>query len=176
MSDAEYDAWLEAFYDEHGYYPNEDPELLGKGLSESQAMEEHLKAKSWGEQYAQDTGHAPTHDEYRSEQPKRWYKTDNGYEMAGGFGGYTPERIASWNSGGRKNNSSSGGSSQGQGYASNYDASQQGYPQGNQQGYYQQQAVPPPPPFYQYADPRQEEQQRRLGPRQVPPPPPFYNY
>ena len=84
--------WLEAFKREHGYYPNEDKDLLGKGMSPEEAMQEHMRAKSWGEDFAQATGRSPTYDDYRSEQPRRYSRTG---ELVSGFGGYSPEKVES---------------------------------------------------------------------------------
>jgi hypothetical protein len=43
-------AWAEAFKAAHGYYPWDDPELKSKGLSQQQALNEHLAAKKASEQ------------------------------------------------------------------------------------------------------------------------------
>lgn len=37
--------WLAAFYREHGYFPNQDPNLLARGYSPEQAMAEHIRAR-----------------------------------------------------------------------------------------------------------------------------------
>lgn len=85
--------WAKAFKDEHGYLPDEDPDLLRKGMSGGQAIAEHLKAKEWSEDFARGRGRPPTEAEYRHDQPRRYYDVDGGYAHAGGFGGYPPERI-----------------------------------------------------------------------------------
>lgn len=98
----DYAAWMKAFEDEHGFLPSEDPELRAKGLDPDQALSEHLRAKKWGEGFAQGYGRPPTHDEYRYSQPRRY---ENG-QLVSGFGGYPPEQIerlrASWGSGGNE--------------------------------------------------------------------------
>jgi hypothetical protein len=42
--------WAEAFKAAHGFYPWEDPDLLAKGASPQQALNEHLAAKKASEQ------------------------------------------------------------------------------------------------------------------------------
>ncbi len=90
MNENDTKQWLEAFKAEHGFYPHEDPDLIGKGMNEQDAMQEHLRAKTWGEEYFAATGERPTKDVYRSEQPRRY---SDGGDLISGFGGFTPERV-----------------------------------------------------------------------------------
>lgn len=64
--------WAVAFKEEHGYFPWEDPDLLGKGYSPDQALADHLDAKKFGEGFAKDHGRAPNEHEYRYNYFKGW--------------------------------------------------------------------------------------------------------
>ena len=68
MTGDEFVAWLEAFYGEHGFLPNEDPALLNKGFTPEQAMGEHLYALQW----SQEQGHPVSDADFTREYQRRY--------------------------------------------------------------------------------------------------------
>lgn len=68
MTNEEAQAWLDAFFMEHGFYPNEDPNLLNKGFSPDQAMGEHLYALQW----ATEQNRPPAQQDYSREYRRRY--------------------------------------------------------------------------------------------------------
>jgi hypothetical protein len=93
----EFKSWYEQFTNEHGYPPEDDPDLLGKGLTPAEAIKEHWTAKEWGQDFAAMTGRAPTYDDYRHGQPRRYSK---GGDLISGFGGSPPEEWENKGGGG----------------------------------------------------------------------------
>lgn len=56
--------WLTAFMVEHGYAPQDDPNLLMQGFTGEQALDEHLRALAW----SLALGHTPCVQEWEA----RW--------------------------------------------------------------------------------------------------------
>lgn len=89
--------WYDQFIKEHGYAPDEDPNLLAKGFSPEQAVAEHMRAAEFGVGFQEMTGRPPTVDDYEY----NWYETytpwvpwvNGGY---GGGGGSAPAYKAYW--------------------------------------------------------------------------------
>lgn len=88
MGEEEFYKWIEAFKNEHGYEPNQDPALKAKGLSEDEMWDVHLESKEWSDQYFKDFGVDPDYYIHRYSQPRRYI---NG-QLVTGFGDYPPER------------------------------------------------------------------------------------
>ena len=68
--------WREQFRNEHGYYPEDDPNLAEKGLSPKQRLREHMRAAEWGAQFAAKEGRPPTQWEWENQ----WYKRQYGFD------------------------------------------------------------------------------------------------
>jgi hypothetical protein len=71
-------AWWDQFTIEHGYAPDEDPNLLAKGFDPGDAVKHHWNLQDWAADFAAMTGKPPSEYDYRY----KW------------FGQYPPERIA----------------------------------------------------------------------------------
>jgi hypothetical protein len=84
----EFKAWYEEFIQDHKYAPEDDPDLLSKGLSPQEAIQEHWKAKEFGQKHFEMTGNKPTYEDYRHGQERRYSKSG---ELISGFGGMPPE-------------------------------------------------------------------------------------
>lgn len=78
MTDEQVLAWARQFQTEHGFLPNEDPDLTEKGYSPKQALQEHLEALQYGQDFQKMNGRAPTEHDYRY----NWFR------------GFTPEAMA----------------------------------------------------------------------------------
>ena len=76
MTPEEFEAWVAAFTQQHGYDPASDPHHGGDQYA---SMRDHVRAKEFGDNFFRQHGRAPNEYEYR-------------YNY---FGGYTPENIES---------------------------------------------------------------------------------
>lgn len=63
--DATITSWYDAFVREHGYGPDEDPNLLKLGYSPAEAISEHMRAAEFGAKFPEMYGRPPTEDDYR---------------------------------------------------------------------------------------------------------------
>lgn len=79
MNQLEYNAWREAFRRDHGFYPEEDPNLAEKGFSQEQALAEHLQVLNW----AQNLGKPAVQEDYE----RYWNDRYGGPPLAAGRGG-----------------------------------------------------------------------------------------
>lgn len=94
--------WYDQFIREHGYAPDEDPNLLAKGFSPEQAVAEHMRAAEFGVGFQEMYGRPPTVEDYEY----NWYETytpwvpwvnQGGFSRVGGRdggGGYRPYWMA----------------------------------------------------------------------------------
>lgn len=69
-----FDDWREQFKAEHGFYPEEDPELRKKGFTKEESLAEHMSAAEWGAKFAAKEGRPPNEWEWKA----RWYKRYEG--------------------------------------------------------------------------------------------------
>jgi hypothetical protein len=111
MDDATFMNWVAEFKAKHGYDPDKDPDLLGKGYSAEQSLQEHMDALKYGQEFMEMNGRAPTEHDYRyqwfngftpeNEGVPDWYtppvippapKPTKPFSTAG-FGGYLKNRV-----------------------------------------------------------------------------------
>ena len=75
MNQYEHNAWREAFKQEHGYYPEEDPNLRAKGFTPEQAAAEHDQVRNW----SQGLGAEPTRRDFEDYWRQRYGPPQSNY-------------------------------------------------------------------------------------------------